>query len=293
MTDSLPPPSPGSDQQADGVPHARRGLAVFAAFLLPLSVAGYWLYIAADNPFLILFTPALASVAARLLLREGFADVSFRWGGSRGTRAVLVAVAAVYAVQVLSAGPAWLAGLVPFEPPDAGFGATLLQTATVGTVVYLLFVTGEEIGWRGFMLTRLIDSGVPRPLLVHGVIWAGWHLPIILTGSYEPTGTTNIARAAIGFMVVATALSYVLAWLRLDSGVIWPGVVAHAVANSVGQDLVIASAPGEDARLWIGEAGIVTGAAVILVAVALWRRLPPPSLLRRPGVAIDLRPMSS
>ena len=39
----------------------------------------------------------------------------------------------------------------------------------------LILVPGEEIGWRGYMLTRLIAAGVPNAVLVSGVIWGLWH----------------------------------------------------------------------------------------------------------------------
>jgi hypothetical protein len=39
---------------------------------------------------------------------------------------------------------------------------------------------GEEIGWRGYMLTRLVDAGIPRPVLASGLIWGLWHVPVVL-----------------------------------------------------------------------------------------------------------------
>ncbi len=34
---------------------------------------------------------------------------------------------------------------------------------TLWTALSSILAAGEEIGWRGYMLTRLIDSGVPGP----------------------------------------------------------------------------------------------------------------------------------
>ncbi len=61
---------------------ARRGLAVFFAALVPLSVVGYWLFVH-GAPVVFVFVPAASSVIARLALGEGVADVSFRLGGRR------------------------------------------------------------------------------------------------------------------------------------------------------------------------------------------------------------------
>lgn len=46
----------------------------------------------------------------------------------------------------------------------------------------LVLVSEEEIGWRGYMLTRLIDAGVLRPVLASALIWGLWHVPLVLAG---------------------------------------------------------------------------------------------------------------
>src|SRR5215212_6757676 len=44
----------------------------------------------------------------------------------------------------------------------------------------------EEPGWRGFLLPRLQSSYAPLAAsLIVGVIWAMWHLPLLLS---DPTG---------------------------------------------------------------------------------------------------------
>jgi hypothetical protein len=66
---------------------ARQGLAIYfgtvvlcsAVFQFLLIETRTWLWIVP-----LMWSPAAASMAARLALREGFADVSFRLGGRRG-----------------------------------------------------------------------------------------------------------------------------------------------------------------------------------------------------------------
>jgi hypothetical protein len=76
---------------------ARRGLAIYFALVVVISgsLQAYYIFI---NPELLgttfgllalMWSPAVASVIARLVLGEGFSDVSFRFGGyapCRGTR---------------------------------------------------------------------------------------------------------------------------------------------------------------------------------------------------------------
>ena len=84
---------------------ARRGLAIYFAVIVVLSAPIQAVIIAADLdggrngivPWLALiaalvFVPTTASVVARLALKEGFSDVSFRIGGSRGRNAILQAL---------------------------------------------------------------------------------------------------------------------------------------------------------------------------------------------------------
>lgn len=173
----------------DGQLRARRGLAIYFAVLLPLSAAFEGLVIM-DNlswVWVLMWTPAAASVVARLILHEGFADVSFRVGGRRGWKAIVLALIFPIVIGLISYGTAWATGLVQFSPqpfhfithyvpenasPVVTFVINLAAASTFMTVFSLGTAAGEEIGWRGFMLTRLIDAGVPNPILMSGLIWA-------------------------------------------------------------------------------------------------------------------------
>ena len=83
-------PSTDGDTQRN----ARRGLAIYFAIVVVLSAAIEGFIIL--NPSMdgliavLMLVPTIASVVARLLLREGFSDVSFRFGGRRGLGAVQV-----------------------------------------------------------------------------------------------------------------------------------------------------------------------------------------------------------
>ncbi len=197
---------------------ARRGLAIYFAFLVPLSAAFEALMIL-DNLswfWALMWTPAAASVVARLILREGFADVSFRLGGRRGWKAVVLALIFPIIVGLISYGIAWVTGLVHFSPQPIALAAqfvgdntppvevfliNLVVAATIVTIFSIRTAAGEEIGWRGYMLTRLIDAGVPRPVLTSGIIWGVWHVPLILGGVY--LAGPSPALSALLWMVIA------------------------------------------------------------------------------------------
>jgi membrane protease YdiL (CAAX protease family) len=76
---------------------------------------------------------------------------------------------------------------------------------------------------QGYMLRRLIDAGVPKPTLASGIIWALWHVPLILGGVYL-AGVSPLVAASL-WIVVAAAASLVLARIRLATGSIWPPII--------------------------------------------------------------------
>lgn len=264
---------------------AQRGLAVFFTLLILLAIPAYWLRIAGTAPLAILFPPAIASIITRLILKEGFRDVSFSFRGHNLRKAYLVAYLFPMAVALIAYGFTWIMGLTKFdfsnihssssiplpENPFSGFLIWILITWTVVVAIFMLLVAGEEIGWRGYMLTRLIDSGVPNPLLIHGLIWAAYHMPLILGGAYSAASGPSIVLSIVMFTIIATSYSYLLAWLRLDTGIIWPSFVAHATSNALTQNAFNPVTQGNNSMLWIGESGIVVAVVLILLLLFVKR----------------------
>jgi len=74
------------------------------------------------------------------------------------------------------------------------------------------------------------------------------------------------------FTIMATSFSYLLAWLRLDSGIIWPSFVAHATSNALTQTAFNPVTQGVNSMLWIGESGIVTAIILVLLLIFVKRK---------------------
>jgi uncharacterized protein len=256
---------------------ARRGLAIYFALVVVItgSLQAYIIFI---NPeffqttigiLALMWSPAIASIIARLVLREGFSDVSFRLGGLRTLPWYALGLGVPLAVGTLAYGAAWLTGLVGFEDGAGAFLVGLVSAATWITIYGFIFTAGEEIGWRGYMLTRLVDAGVPRPVLVSGLIWAGWHLPLIFAGIYA--AGPYPALSAVLFVVSVTSIAYILARMRLETGSVWPAVFAHSAWNSIIQGPFDGATKGPNAALWTGESGILTLIVLVVVAVLVSR----------------------
>jgi uncharacterized protein len=276
--------NPRTSAAGDGAASARRGVLAYLLLVVVLSGAVQAVIIGAgqlDLVLLLMWTPGLASIVVRLARREGFADVSFRFGGRRTWAALLLVVLLPYAVGLVAYGVAWATGLATFAPPEtapllgalpgvapaARFALLSVTALLTGILPGIASATGEEIGWRGYLQLRLIDARVPAPILVCGVIWGLWHVPLILAGLYI-TGPVPLLSAVV-FVVVAACLTVPISWARLATGSIWPAAVAHGAWNTVIQMLFDPSTAGPNHIVWIGESGLLTAVTLAVLAAVL------------------------
>lgn len=283
---------------------ARQGLAIYFAVLVAGSAFLEWKLLATGEPiqkhvslvFALMWTPAVASIVARLSLREGIRDVSFRFGGREGGTALLTAWLYPLVVGFIAYGGAWATGLAKFQAPipaqshlylpnpTGNFLLAVAVTATAGALFGCVSAAGEEIGWRGYMVTRLIEAGVPAPILVSGLIGGFWHMPLILSGQYASGPHPRLS--AMLFMVDVVAAAFLAAYLRLRSGSVWPAILFHGAWNAIIQGAFDRATAGQP--IAVGESGYLTAIVdVIVVAIVVrgtWKKL------RRPGE--DLLPTS-
>jgi len=265
---------------------ARLGLGIYFAVLVPVSALLEGLIIRSgdaiqNHPGLtlsLMWTPALASLVARGALREGARDVSFRLGGRRAIPAYLTALLVPVIVGAVAYGVAWSTGLSTFTPSDQySFVAnpalrllvSLVLATTVGTFFSCISAAGEEIGWRGYMLTRLIDAGVPAPILTSGLIWGLWHVPLIVSGQYAAGDQPWLS--ALLFLLMIVPAAFLFARVRLHSGSVWPAVIAHAAWNTVIQAVFDRWTTGAESARWVGESGVLVVLTMWVLVGLVWR----------------------
>ena len=76
-------------------------------------------------------------------------------------------------------------GLGPLSAP-AGTGLYFLVVATTGVIQNCATPLGEEIGWRGFLVSELARRfSLTSTAVLSGVIRTLWHVPIIVFGGYN------------------------------------------------------------------------------------------------------------
>jgi len=236
-----------------------------------------------------MFTPALAALLACRKEGTSFLELlRLRGRAAPLIAAVLVPLATALVTAFAIAG--WLGGgptpwarvaggfAVPASGPFLWSGVLSLPSLladVVVTAVWLAIVggilaVGEEVGWRGYLQPRLCSRfGIYPGLLAVGLLWAFWHLPLLLLGYVFPAAP--VTGALLLFPSIGIAVSYFFGWLREASGGIWAPVLGHGSYNAFFSTLVFSMSFGRST--W--------GAYLIIVALTLATGVLSVPLLRR------------
>jgi len=202
------------------------------------SLAGLALTLAEDG------RAGLVAVARRLLPFSGLSLVM----------AVLALPAIAFALS-LTMPPPW-----PVKPGDV-LVATPLLLLTTAQVIRNSGPLGEEFGWRGYALPRMLEHW--PPILAGtalGLIWTLWHVPAFLFSGIVATPISDLGWYALG----TVALSLLMTWLHLKGrgSLLVAGVIPHAMINALGTVGAWRTRPAE-------------AVALAILGLALFRFWPP------------------
>lgn len=139
----------------------------------------------------------------------------------------------------------------------------------IGTIINTVPALGEELGWRGWLLPRLMPLGAPAAIVVSGVVWGLWHAPLILLGYNYPDGPGWLGVLAMCGMCMV--FGGVFAWLRLRSDSVWPAALAHGALNaSAGLMFVFVMAGSGFSTFHASVLGWSGWILPLLLIIALW-----------------------
>lgn len=214
-------------------PQLKRELATFLILTFGLSSIFYVLFSRAGTlsagggsyVFMLMWCPGVSALATRLIHQHNVRGEGWKWGP---TRYEIVGYALPIVYAVVAYGAVWL---THFGGVDlARFHTAPWRFILIGTLGSLLSALGEELGWRGFLVPKLAEGlTFTRTALVTGIIWAAWHVPLIIGADYN--GGTSAAYSIACFAVMVVAISFPMTWLRLRSRSVWPTALMHASHN--------------------------------------------------------------
>jgi len=161
-------------------------------------------------------------------------------------------------------------GLEALGIPIGALVAAQFLNVGIGALINTIPALGEEIGWRGWLLPKLMPLGPVPAIIISGIIWGAWHAPLILLG-YNYPGVPGWLGVLL-MIGMCTVVGGVFGWLRLRSGSVWPAALAHGAFNAAaGFSLVFAAADFtiDTAHATIlGWTGWLVPAALVIVLVA-------------------------
>jgi uncharacterized protein len=209
-----------------------------------------------------MYAPALAAVLMRLFIsKEGLRRALGPLPSLRiALGAVLIPMALILILVVIVA-----ATNIGDATPGKTLGALLAILTFVGVPVGTALAFGEEFGWRGYLLPRLLPLGEVKAAIIVGLIWGPWHLPVLIVGLNYP-GEPIIAVLG-AFCLSATLLSLLHTRFYVASGYSLIAVsLLHGSLNTFSDRLA-------DTNHLSGNPLIVGGGGVIasaLVAVGIF-----------------------
>jgi membrane protease YdiL (CAAX protease family) len=137
---------------------------------------------------------------------------------------------------------------------------------------------GEELGWRGFALPRLLEGrSALAASLILGLLWLGWHLPAYATGTISAI-----------FIPLPFITSFLFTWLYQHThGSVLIAIMFHSMLNTVGAILypLFTGVYLEQTLLLFVMANLLTAVAVVVIAGLNLRRQPVPLVADAPSVS--------
>jgi len=143
---------------------------------------------------------------------------------SIGYPLIFVATCAIIAI---------ITGLGYFNPGNSTLTYILISSIIL-IMVNLIFVFGEEYGWRGYLLPKLtIATGKSKGTIILGVVWALYHFPLVYllaktTGIGNPLLIATIQAVGVFFIAFAFSYSY-----YISSGSLIPVLFLHSTWNVI------------------------------------------------------------
>jgi membrane protease YdiL (CAAX protease family) len=222
-------------------------------------------------------TPTVMALLMLLVLtREGYSREGWKVLGLHrlGLGVWWIAFGLTLLITVAASAIVWATPLASFVVPEDGIVDPLLNFLIQVVLFTLTFALLEEIGIRGYLLPKLLSLGRTRALVLSGLVFATWHMPLILLTPILPVGNKLISLPLFYGTVVAA--SFVYGYLRLYTGGVWPASLAHAVHNAAWGVLgafTATSYPVIVNKYLVGDFGALILVGAVIGAIWLNRRL--------------------
>ena len=230
-----------------------------------------------------MWTPGISAILTSLIFKDKIRDYGWKPGKFKflGYAYILP-----FVVSIIGYGLVWITGFAEFTTEEvvnyrwaeylgfslpAPFIVGFLSKMILFSLIALIFVVGEEIGWSGFLTPKLLKiSSVPVASLIVGIYWSVWHYPAIIGGFYG-TGTP-LWIALPGFTIVLTGASFIRTVLISKSKSLWTGTLLHVSHNVILMSIFWEMTVKKGyAGYLVSEKGVFLGIIYIIIAIIFWK----------------------
>jgi membrane protease YdiL (CAAX protease family) len=128
-------------------------------------------------------------------------------------------------------------------------GFSLRTTQLVPQVIIIILIAlGEEYGWRGFLLPKLMNKfNLFYSSVILGLIWGSWHFPAYLIGSGVPLQMNFMV-----FLLWVLLATLFISWIYYYTRSVLTSILAHIGANAAFNYLsILPEFTGNMTTFWI------------------------------------------
>jgi uncharacterized protein len=225
-------------------------------------------------------TPTVATLIMLLVVtRDGYTKEDWKSLGLHrlGLNVWWIAFGLTLLITVAASAIVWATPLASFALPEGGLIDPILSFFIFFGMTVLWFGLAEEVGMRGYLQPHLMSLGRRRALVLVGLVFATWHMPLIFIAPVQvdfPTG--NLLLFFPLFYGTFVAASFFFGYMRIYTASIWPASIAHAVHNAawnvLGAVTVITAAPVLVNVYLVGDFGILILIGSAIGAIWFGRR---------------------
>jgi membrane protease YdiL (CAAX protease family) len=222
-------------------------------------------------------TPTAAALVMLLVVtRDGYSREGWKSLGLHrlGLNVWWMAFGVTLLITVAASAIVWATPLASFGVQEGGIIDPVINFVIQVVILALTFTLAEEIGMRGYLLPKLLPLGRRKALFLSGLVFATWHMPLILLTPVFPVGNKLISLPLFYGTVVAA--SFVFGYLRIYAGSVWPASIAHAVHNAAWGALGALTATSSAVlvnKYLVGDYGLLIFIGAVIAAIWVGRML--------------------
>lgn len=211
---------------------------------------------------LCMFIPALSVLLTRLITREGFTDCKIRPHIKGNVKYYLLAWFSMPVFCALAAVLYFVIFPGKFAPRMELMSTMIMQCAIavfLGPVLNCIATFGEEWGWRGYLMPKLMNKmSFASASIISGFIWGIWHAPIIALG--HNYGTAYVGAPWLGILMMCLfciTSGIIFSWWCVKTDSCIPAVIGHASVNAIAAAPLFLVTANDNALVGPTIAGVV------------------------------------